>query len=275
MPGVDRLSVDLLKEHVAQLRVPAILLFGVPEPEEKDEIGASALSENGPAAKAIAAIKSVRPDVIVITDVCLCGYTSHGHCGLLQRSGEIDDDKTRAALARMAVLHAMAGTDMVAPSAMMDGQVQEIREALDSAGFEQVAIMSYASKFASSFYGPFRDAARSAPRSGDRHSYQLPSANRREAVREAVLDEAEGADWLMIKPALPYLDALAEVRSASRLPMAAYQVSGEYAMLKHAADAGAFWERDGVLESLLCIKRAGADAIISYYAEEACSWINE
>jgi porphobilinogen synthase len=273
MPGVSRLSVDLLVERTEGLRVGALLLFGVPDSEDKNETGSAALRDDGTVPSAVRALKSVRPELTLITDVCLCAHTDHGHCGLLTKSGEVDNDGTLRALGRLAAVHAAAGADMVAPSAMMDGQVRALRESLHKSGKAETALMAYAAKFASSFYGPFRDAAQSAPGFGDRKAYQLPPANRREAVRDALLDEAEGADWLMVKPAMAYLDVLAELRSATRLPLAAYQVSGEYAMLKHAASAGAFSERDAVLESILCIKRAGADAIVTYYAEEVCKWL--
>jgi porphobilinogen synthase len=223
----------------------------------------------------VRALKEARPELVVITDVCLCGYTDHGHCGPLADSGDVDNDRALDGLARMAVMHAAAGADVVAPSAMMDGQVQAVREALDGAGHARTAIMSYAAKFASAFYGPFREAARSAPGRGDRRGYQLPPANRREAVRDALLDEQEGADWLMVKPALPYLDVLFALSEASLLPVAAYQVSGEFVALKSAAATGVLDERAGVLETLLSVKRAGADAVITYYAEEVCRWLAE
>jgi porphobilinogen synthase len=273
MPGVSRFSADLLARRLARAHVSAVLFFGVPGKESKDETGSAALREDGLVPDAVRAIKKERPDLVVITDVCLCAYTTHGHCGVLSASGEADNDQTLVLLARMAEAHAAAGADLVAPSAMMDGQVRAIRGKLDGSGFIDTGIMSYAAKFASAFYGPFRDAAGSAPAFGDRRAYQLPPSNRREAVRDALLDEAEGADWLMVKPALPYLDVIAELRAASRLPIAAYQVSGEYAMLKHAAAAGAFDERAAALESFLSIRRAGADAIITYYAEEAGQWL--
>jgi porphobilinogen synthase len=275
MPGVERASVDVLAARAATTPVGALLLFGVPEPNEKDEGGAAALRDDGLVPAAVRAVKAERPELVVITDVCLCAYTAHGHCGVLTEGGEVDNDETLPLLARMAAAHAAAGADMVAPSAMMDGQVGAIRERLDGAGFAGTGIMAYAAKFASAFYGPFRHAARSAPGGGDRRGYQLPPPNRREAVRDALLDEAEGADWLMVKPALPYLDVLAELRAATRLPLAAYQVSGEHAMLKRAAEAGALDEREAALEALLCVKRAGADAVITYYAEEAAAWLSE
>ena len=273
MPGVARLSVDLLSDRARTVKSPAVLLFGVPDAEAKDAVGSSATREDGLVPSAVRAVKAGRPDVVVITDVCLCAYTDHGHCGVSPGPAGPDNDATLELLARMAEIHAAAGADIVAPSAMMDGQVRAIRGKLDAAGFTDTAIMAYAAKFASAFYGPFRDAAGSAAGSGDRRGYQVPPANRREAVRDALLDEAEGADWLMVKPAMPYLDVLAELRRETRLPLAAYQVSGEYAMLKCAAQAGALDERAAALEAVLSIKRAGADAIITYYAEELCEWI--
>jgi porphobilinogen synthase len=273
MPGVANLSLDHLRRHAAELSVGAVLLFGSPEPEEKDETGSAAASEGAVVSETVRALKEERPDLVVITDVCLCAYTSHGHCGILTERGEVGNDATLKMVARMATAHAAAGADVVAPSGMMDGQVSVIREALDQAGLRGTAIMAYAAKFASVFYGPFRDVAHSAPSFGDRRAYQLPPANRREALKDAVLDEQEGADWLMVKPAMPYLDVLRELRVASRAPLAAYQVSGEYAMLKRAAEAGAFDERDAVLEACLCIKRAGADAIVTYYADQIVGWL--
>jgi len=251
----------------------AVMLFGVPDAGDKDPTGSAAVREDGIAASAVRALKAERPELVVMTDVCLCAYTDHGHCGLLSESGEVHNDETLPLLGRMAVALAAAGADVVAPSAMMDGQVRAVRESLDTSGFKETAIMSYAAKFASSFYGPFRDVAQSAPSVGDRRSYQLPPANRREAIRDALLDEQEGADWLMVKPAMPYLDVLMELRNRTRLPIAAYQVSGEYAMLKHAAAAGAFEEPAAVIETMLSVKRAGADAVITYYAEEICRWL--
>lgn len=275
MPGVWRLSVDLLPRWAAALSVPAVLIFGVPEADEKDATGSQACSDSGLVPEAIRAIKSERPDLIVLTDSCLCAYTDHGHCGVLTESGYVDNDKSIALLAKMCVAHAAAGADIVAPSAMMDGQIRAIREGLDAAGLVNTSIMSYAAKFASSFYGPFRDAAHSAPGFGDRRSYQLDPPNRREAIRDALLDEGEGADWLMVKPAMPYLDVLLELRQTTHLPLSAYQVSGEYCMLKRAAEAGALDERRAVLEAVMSIKRAGADAVITYYAEEICRWMSE
>lgn len=273
MPGVTRLSADLLEAWATDLKPPAVLVFGVPDQEAKDGTGSSGLRADGLVPEAVRALKSARPDLVVITDVCLCGYTTHGHCGPVTESGEVDNDAAIELLARMAAAHAAAGADVVAPSAMMDGQVQAIREGLDCEGLRNTAIMSYAAKFASAFYGPFREAAHSAPSFGDRRSYQLPVANRREALRDALLDEDEGADWLMVKPAMPYLDVLAELRAESLLPIAAYHVSGEYAMIKYAAAQGVLDERKAALEAMLCIKRAGADAIITYYAQQVCEWL--
>ena len=273
MPGVSRLSVDLLERRAAALKSRAVLVFGVPGEEEKDETGSAALAQDGLVPAAVRALNTARPDVTVLTDLCLCAYTSHGHCGVVTEDGEVDNDRTLPLLGGMARAHACAGADVVAPSGMMDGQVAAIRSALDEAGLTGTAIMAYASKFASCFYGPFREAAHSAPGFGDRRGYQLSPANRREALRDALLDEEEGADWLMVKPAMPYLDVLLELRQSTRLPIAAYQVSGEYAMLKFASSAGALAERESVLEAALCIRRAGADAIITYFAEQLCEWI--
>jgi porphobilinogen synthase len=275
MPGVERISTDLLARRAEAIRSPAVMIFGVPDASDKDERAAAAVREDSLVPGAVRALKAKRPDLIVITDVCVCGYTSHGHCGLLDAVGEVDNDASLEVLAGMAKAHAAAGADMVAPSAMADGQVRAIRDALDEGGLPQAAIMSYAAKFASSFYGPFREAAHSTPAFGDRRSYQLPPGNRREAIRDALLDEAEGADWLMVKPAMPYLDVLADLRAATRRPVAAYQVSGEYAMLKLAGAASALDERAAALEAALCIRRAGADAIITYYAEQLVGWLEE
>jgi len=267
------MSVDVLRARAASLKAGSVLLFGVPDSAAKDDTGSAALADDGIVPSAVRALKEEGPERTVITDLCLCGYTAHGHCGVLTESGEVDNDRTLGLLARMAQVHAASGADMVAPSGMMDGQVRAIREGLDGSCFQGTAIMSYAAKFASAFYGPFRDAVDSAPSFGDRRSYQLPPPNRREAVRDALLDEKEGADWLMVKPALPYLDVLLELRMATLLPLAAYQVSGEYAMLKSASRAGALAEREAVLEAVLSIIRAGADAVITYYAEALCEWI--
>ncbi len=275
MPGVERLSVDLLAEVIEPLDIPAVLLFGVPDRSDKDATGTAALQEDSLPCKAIAAIKTRRADLAVITDVCLCAYTDHGHCGLLDPNGRVNNDASLPPLATMALRHARAGADMVAPSAMMDGQVAAIRKILDEEGLTDTAVMSYAAKFASAFYGPFRDAADSAPACGDRQRYQLPPANRREALREALTDQQEGADWLMVKPALAYLDILHELRSKTLLPLAAYQVSGEYAMIKHAAALGHLDERAAMLEALTAIKRAGADAVITYAAREVAQWLKK
>ncbi len=272
MPGVRRLSADRMAAEAGRWRSAAVLVFGVPEADSRDETG-SAAWEGDLVASAVRRLKAERPALTVITDLCLCAYTTHGHCGVLTEGAEVDNDRTLEALGRMALAHAEAGADLVAPSGMMDMQVGAIRQALDGAGYTGVGVMSYAAKFASAFYGPFREAACSAPGRGDRRGYQLPPSNRREAIADALLDEQEGADWLMVKPALPYLDVLAELRRRSRLPLAAYHVSGEYAMLKHAAQAGALDEREAALEALLSIKRAGADAVITYYAEEAVQWL--
>jgi porphobilinogen synthase len=272
MPGVHRISVDHIEAELNDINIPAVLLFGIPKPDQKDESASAAFDAEGLVCKAIQKIRNIRPDVAIITDVCLCAYTNHGHCGVIE-SNRVDNDKTLPLLAKMAVIHAQVGADMVAPSAMMDGQVAAIRDALDSKGFKKIAIMSYSAKFASSFYGPFRDAAKSTPSFGDRNSYQLPVANKQEAIRDALLDEAEGADWLMVKPALPYLDIIYELKQKTQLPVAAYQVSGEYAMIKHASIAGAIDEQKAVMESLLAIKRAGANAIITYHAKDVLKWL--
>ena len=271
MPGVFRLSVDqLVKEarEVADLGLPAVLLFGLPQ--KKDETGSEAAAPKGAVQQAVRRLKKEVPALLVITDVCLCGYTSHGHCGLIQ-GGEVDNDATLEALAQVALSHAEAGADMVAPSDMMDGRVGAIREALDERGFEMLPIMSYAVKYASSFYGPFREAAECAPAFGDRRAYQMDPANAREALKEAALDVEEGADILMVKPALPYLDIVAQLAGEFDLPIAAYQVSGEYAMIKAAAQKGWLNEEAVMLESLTSIKRAGADLILTYFAKQAAA----
>lgn len=269
MPGVFRLSPDLLVEEAKaayDLGVPAVLLFGLPA--KKDETGSEAANPKGTVQQAVRALKKALPDLVVITDVCLCAYTSHGHCGIV-RQGEIDNDATLEVLAQVALSHAEAGADMVAPSDMMDGRVGAIREALDERGFEMVAILSYAVKYASSFYGPFREAAESAPQFGDRRGYQMDPANRREAMLEAALDVEEGADILMVKPALPYLDIISDLAAEFDQPIAAYQVSGEYSMIKAAAQQGWLDEQAVLLESLTSIKRAGADLILTYFARDA------
>ncbi len=275
MPGVFHLSVDQIAieaKEVARLGIPAVILFGLPE--SKDEQGTSGYQAKGVVQRAIAAIKSAAPDLVVITDVCLCEYTSHGHCGVVE-GGQVDNDKTLDLLARMAVSHAEAGADIVAPSDMMDGRVRAIREALDGANFSNIPILSYAAKYASAFYGPFREAAQSAPQFGDRRSYQMDPPNRREALREIELDVREGADAIMVKPALSYLDIIREARDKFDLPLAAYNVSGEYAMVKAAARLGWIDEKRATLEILTSIKRAGADLILTYHAKEAARWLAE
>ena len=279
MPGQAQLSVDQLDREIDQLmelRVPAVLLFGIPA--HKDANGSAAWDPQGPVPSAIRAIKQRAPDMAVIADVCLCEYTDHGHCGVLSPapgSGDVLNDPTLDLLARAAAAYADAGADIVAPSAMMDGQVAAIRAALDRGGYLNVPIMAYAAKFASAFYGPFREAAESTPQFGDRRAYQMDPANGREALREMALDAAEGADLLMVKPAGAYLDIIHAVRERYDLPLAAYQVSGEYAMLKAAVQNGWLDERRAAMESLLGIKRAGADLIITYYAKQAARWIAE
>ncbi len=274
MPGIHRWSVDLVAAEVKAAQdvgVPAVLLFGLPE--QKDDLGSEAGKRTGVVQQAIKQIKKAVPDILVITDVCLCGYTSHGHCGVVH-DGEVDNDATLELLAQVALSHAEAGADIVAPSDMMDGRVLAIREALDDQGFEMTAIMSYAVKYASGFYGPFREAADSAPHFGDRRSYQMDPANIREAFREAALDVEEGADIIMVKPALPYLDVISQLRGEIDQPLAAYQVSGEYSMIKAAAANGWLDEKTVMLESLLSIKRAGADMILTYFAKEAAQQLS-
>ena len=268
LPGQDHVSPDLAAADalaIAQAGIGGVLLFGLPD--LKDAEGSSAWAADGPVQLAVQAIKAQAPELPVITDVCLCQYRDDGACGVL-RDGAVDNDATLPLLARVALSHARAGADVVAPSDMMDGRIGSIRHALDEAGLAETALMAYSSKFASAFYGPFRDAAGSAPKAGDRKGYQLDPANQREAVREALADEAEGADVLMVKPAMPYLDVLARVRDASRLPLCAYQVSGEYAMLHAAASAGSLDLRAAALESLVAIRRAGADMVITYFARD-------
>ncbi len=269
MPGVHHLSVDEVAKEVASAYVGgvrSVILFGLPE--TKDELASGAHAETGIVQQAIRAIRKATPEVIVMADTCLCEYTSHGHCGVV-RGGEVLNDESLELLARTAVSQAEAGADVVAPSAMMDGQVGAIREALDDSGFEHVAIMSYAVKYASAFYGPFREAAESAPAFGDRRAYQMDPPNAREAMREAELDYSEGADILMVKPATVYLDILKMVRDRFDLPLAAYHVSGEYAMIKAAGQKGWLDEQRAMMETLTSIKRAGADIILTYYAREA------
>jgi len=276
MPGVWRLSVDRLKdevEEILRLNIPAVLLFGVPDPAKKDDRGSEARSREGIAQRAVRAIREVSEELVIITDLCLCGYTSHGHCGLV-RDGQVLNDETLELLGEIAVTHAEAGADIVAPSGMMDGMVGAIRSALDEHGFAEVAIMSYAAKYSSSFYGPFREAAHSAPQFGDRRSYQMEPANAREALREVALDIEEGADIVMVKPALAYLDIIRMVKERFDHPLAAYSVSGEYSMVKAAAARGWLDEQSAVLEILTGIKRAGADLIITYHAKEVARWLS-
>ncbi|MBI4125891.1 MAG: porphobilinogen synthase [Deltaproteobacteria bacterium] len=269
MPGIDHLSIDLLVQEVraaAAEGIRAVLLFGVPS--EKDDRGTTAVKADGLVPQAIEAVKEAVPNVLVVTDICLCGYMTHGHCGVLDNQGHIVNDATLEILSAMALAHAKAGADIVAPSDMMDGRVAAIRTTLDGSGFENTAIMSYAAKFASSFYGPFRDAAHSSPAFGDRKSYQMDVRNSREALREMELDIDEGADIVMVKPAMPALDIIAKARDRFDVPLAAYQVSGEYAMIKAAAAKGWLDEKAAIRESLTAIRRAGADIIISYFARD-------
>jgi porphobilinogen synthase len=269
MPGVFQLSVDeLLRElaTVVELGIPAVLLFGLPS--VKDAHGSEAYAADGVVQTATRRIKDTHPELLVMTDVCLCEYTSHGHCGILEGQ-EVNNDLTLEALCRVALSHASAGADLVAPSDMMDGRIGAIRDALEESGYPQVAIMSYAAKYCSAFYGPFREAAESAPRFGDRRAYQMDVANRREALREVALDVDEGADIVMVKPALAYLDIIREVRDAFDLPVAAYNVSGEYAMIKAAAAQGWLDETRVMMETLTAMKRAGADMILTYFAKDA------
>jgi porphobilinogen synthase len=277
LPGHAQRSVDRLAapiETAVAVGLPAVLLFGLPA--TKDAVGSGGWDAAGPVPRAIQAIKRQAPELLVIADVCLCEYADHGHCGLLDpATQQVDNDTTLPLLARAAVAYADAGADIVAPSAMMDGQVAALRAGLDAAGHQSVAIMAYAAKFASALYGPFREAAGSTPAFGDRRAYQMDPANGREALREVALDVAEGADLLMVKPAGSYLDIIHQVRASYDLPLAAYQVSGEYAMLKAAAQFGWLDERRSVLESLTAIRRAGADLIVSYYASQAAGWLLE
>lgn len=274
MPGIFQQSIEHLVAEAREVRdlgIPAVMLFGIPE--EKDPLGSDAYSENGIIQRTVAALKFEVPELTVITDVCLCEYTDHGHCGVI-KNGDVDNDATLQLLGAEALSHARAGADMVAPSDMMDGRVAAIRELLDANGFNHIPIMSYAVKYASAFYGPFRDAAQSAPQFGDRRSYQMDPANRREAWREAALDAQECADFLMVKPAMAYLDIIRDIRERFELPLAAYNVSGEYAMLKAAAEKGWVDHDRVMLELLTGIKRAGADVIITYHAKEAARLLN-
>lgn len=274
MPGIFQFSVDQLADEAAEivaLGIPAVVLFGIPA--QKDPIGLDNFADEGIVQQAIRAIKAGQPDLVIITDVCLCEYTDHGHCGLVH-GDEILNDETLAILAKTAVSHARAGADIVAPSGMMDGMVAAIRAGLDGAGFTNTPIISYAVKYASAFYGPFRDAADGAPKFGDRKTHQMDPGNGREALREAALDVQEGADFLMVKPALAYLDIIRQTKEAHpELPLAAYNASGEYAMIKAAAANGWLDERAAIMETLTAIKRAGADLILTYHAKEASQWI--
>ncbi|MCD6309120.1 MAG: porphobilinogen synthase [Candidatus Eremiobacteraeota bacterium] len=275
MPGIRRFSVDTLPrelQRVVEAGVPAVILFGIPE--KKDSFGSGAYDPNGPVQQALKLIKKDFPEIIAITDVCLCQYTDHGHCGVVEGE-KILNDKTLELLARTAVSHAVEGADVIAPSDMMDGRVGAIRKALDSEGFEDIALMSYSAKYASSFYGPFRDAANSVPSFGDRKSHQMDPPNRREAIREVEQDIEEGADIVMVKPALSYLDVIKEVRSRFPVPVAAYNVSGEYSMVKAASRNGWIDEREVVMEILTSIARAGADLILTYHALEAATWLRK
>ena len=274
MPGIDHLSIDHAVEEAGAahaLGIPAVLLFGLPA--AKDEQGSGAYDDEGIVQLATRAIKAAHPDLLVIADLCLCEYTSHGHCGVLRSDGVVDNDATLELLARTAVSQAQAGADAVAPSDMMDGRVGALRAALDEHGLTETPIVAYSAKYASAFYGPFREAADSAPATGDRRGYQMDPANGREAVREALLDAGEGADVLMVKPALPYLDIVRRLREETDLPIAAYMVSGEYAMIKAAAAQGLLDERAAVLEALTGIRRAGADIVITYHAKDVAAWL--
>jgi porphobilinogen synthase len=274
MPGIDRLSIAHAVAEAGEahaLGIPAVLLFGLPA--AKDEEGSGAWDDEGVIQLATRAIKEQHPDLIVITDLCLCEYTSHGHCGVVRSDGIVDNDATLELLARTATSQARAGADVIAPSDMMDGRVGVIRSALDEDGHTDTPILSYSAKFASAFYGPFREAAESTPAFGDRRSYQMDPANTNEAVRETRLDIEEGADIVMVKPALPYLDLIRRIKAETEMPLAAYNVSGEYAMVKAAAAAGHLDERSAVLEILTSIRRAGSDIVISYHAKDAARWL--
>ena len=279
MPGQSQITVDLLKDEIAEIEslgIPAVILFGIPE--KKDDLGSDAYSDNGIIQQAVREIKRLGSRLLVMTDICLCEFTDHGHCGIVvtHRHGQpdVDNDLTLKILVKEAVSHAQAGADLIAPSGMMDGMIQALRGGLDGAGFKHIPIMSYAAKYCSAFYGPFRDAAESAPKFGDRRTYQMDPANGREALREVALDLAEGADILMVKPALSYLDVIHRVKQAHpEVPLAAYNVSGEYAMIKAAAANGWIDEQRVALEVLTSIKRAGADMILTYFAKDAAKWL--
>ena len=275
MPGIDRLSISEAVQEAGEahaLGLGGVILFGIPS--EKDEEGSGAWDDEGVIQLAVRAIKDAHPDVVVMTDVCLCEYTSHGHCGLLGADGSVDNDASVELLARTAVSHARAGADVVAPSDMMDGRIGAIRRALDDDGFTDVPIVAYSAKYASAFYGPFREAAGSAPSFGDRRGYQMDPANGDEALREVALDVEEGADVVMVKPAMAYMDIIRRVKDATRMPVCAYSVGGEYLMLKAAAATGALDERTAVLEALTGLRRAGADIVITYHAKDAARWLH-
>ena len=274
MPGCYQYSVDNLviaAKELAALGIPATILFGIPE--TKDPFGSEAYADDGIIQRAVAALKEAVPELLVMTDVCLCEYTDHGHCGIVE-AGEVQNDPTVALLVKESLSHARAGADVIAPSDMMDGRVGAIREALDQEGYQNIPIMAYSAKYASAFYGPFREAAESAPQFGDRRSYQMDAANAEEALREVALDIEEGADILMVKPALAYLDIIHRVKTEFQVPVAAYNVSGEYAMIKAAAQNGWLDEQQVALEALTCIKRAGADMILTYFAKSAVEWLS-
>jgi porphobilinogen synthase len=275
MPGIDRMSIAQAVTEAGEAHaagIPAVLLFGIPA--EKDEQGSGAYDREGVVQLAVRAIKDAHPDLVVITDVCMCEYTSHGHCGVIRPDGVVDNDMTLELLARTAISHAEAGADAVAPSDMMDGRVGALRAQLDAEGHNETPIIAYSAKFASAYYGPFREAAGSTPAFGDRRSYQMDPANGQEAVREAKLDMEEGADVVMVKPALAYLDVIRRVKDETGMPVAAYNVSGEYAMIKAAAEAGYLDERAIVLETLTGIRRAGADIVITYHAKDVAEWLS-
>jgi porphobilinogen synthase len=274
MPGVDRLSISAAVQEAGEavaLGIPAVVLFGIPG--HKDEEGSGAWDDEGIVQLATRAIKQAHPELLVVADLCLCEYTSHGHCGALRADGTVDNDASLELLSRTAISQARAGADIIAPSDMMDGRVGAIRTTLDEDGLSDIPILAYSAKFASAFYGPFRDAVDSAPAFGDRRGYQMDPANGDEALREVLLDVEEGADMVMVKPALPYLDVVRRVKEATRLPLVAFNVSGEYAMVKAAAAAGYLDERAVVLESLTSIRRAGADIVITYHAKDAARWL--
>jgi len=277
MPGVYQMSIDTAIKECSELKklgIYAVILFGIPD--IKDSVGSDAMCEHGIIATAVRELKKAHPDMFIITDLCFCEYTDHGHCGVLDPVLEtVDNDITLTNLGKQAIVHAKAGVDMIAPSGMMDGMIEAIRDALDSAGYSHIPIMSYSTKFASAYYGPFRDVAESAPSFGDRRSYQMDPANRKEAILESLEDEAQGTDILMVKPALAYMDIIRDIREASKLPLAVYNVSGEYSMLKMAAKAGVIDYERVMMETLLGFKRAGADIIITYHAKEAAKILKD